>query len=163
SEASALSKRYEAARQLAHQVPRILLLSATPALHREHDLLAMLHLLDPDTYPLEDLEAFEKRVQGREQIGELLLALRPGAPEFLGGCDSRRRVVDEWLERWRTTLIADARERGGADALESAAKAFNPYVACATGDLEALRDLAKFRLTWSRAFRETAGLTPEES
>ncbi len=83
SQVGELSQRYEAVRELAHQVPRLLLLSATPALHHEEDLLAMLHLLDPDTYQLEDLEAFQARVGDREQIGELFLAIRPGAPEFL--------------------------------------------------------------------------------
>lgn len=83
SGAKELSERFEAARTLAHRVPRILLLSATPVLHREADLLAMLHLLDPDTYRLEDLDAFKARVADREQIGEMLLALRPGAPAFL--------------------------------------------------------------------------------
>ena len=83
SGAKELAERFEAARTLAHRVPRILLLSATPVLHREADLLAMLHLLDPDTYRLEDLDAFKARVADREQIGEMLLALRPGAPAFL--------------------------------------------------------------------------------
>jgi len=83
SRAKELAERFEAARTLAHRVPRILLLSATPVLHREADLLAMLHLLDPDSYRLEDLDAFKALVADRETIGEMLLALRPGAPAFL--------------------------------------------------------------------------------
>ena len=106
-----LSERYEAARQLAHQVPRILLLSATPVLHREHDLLAMLHLLDPDTYRLEDLEAFQARVRGRERIGELLLALRPGGPEFL---------VSSRLPDLREAFAEDARMQEILDRVERA-------------------------------------------
>jgi ATP-dependent helicase HepA len=37
---------------------KLLLLSATPALHNERGFLAMLHLLDPAMYSLDDLEAF---------------------------------------------------------------------------------------------------------
>jgi hypothetical protein len=32
----------------------------------------MLHLLDPDTYRLEDVDAFKARITDRERIGELL-------------------------------------------------------------------------------------------
>jgi ATP-dependent helicase HepA len=78
-----LAARYEAARSLAHRIPRVLLLSSTPVLYRERDLLAMLHLLDPDMYDLEAIDSFTARVRDREQIGELMLALRPGVPAFL--------------------------------------------------------------------------------
>lgn len=243
SPAKELRERFEAARALAHRVPRILLLSATPVLHREVDLLAMLHLLDPDTYRLEEVEAFKSRVTDRERIGELLLALRPGAPSFLlrsrlpdlreafpkdarlvelvdevaslldGDAkrreaalaearahisetyrlhrrllrnrrsaiegsgyvvrgrlgievlldgDHRREAVDEWLERWRLTLLEDAHE-GGGEEIANAISAFLVYVWCATGDLSVLRDLAQFKLTWKRAYREAAGLAADEA
>lgn len=241
---SELAERFEAARALAHRVPRLLLLSATPVLHRERDLLAMLHLLDPDTYRLENLDSFTARVRDRELVGELLLALRPGAPDFLlsarlpdlrrkfgadkrmvqlldrvefnlgvhgderesaladarshvsevyrlhrrlirnrreavggasfrvrgrGGCrltdddDPRRAVIDGWLERWRETLVADTYELG-ADAHEAdAARMFFSFAAAATGDLEVLRDLAAYRRTLRRAFRQAAGLSDEDA
>ena len=211
SGARELAERFDAARALARRVPRILLLSATPILHREADLLAMLHLLDPDTYRLENLEAFKQRVTDRERIGEMVLALRPGAPAFLlrsqlpelqsafpnderlvtlvarlasvadgdaqreaaisdvrahlsdtyrlhrrllrnrrsaiegtsyavrgrsgvhvlNDGDPRRGFVDEWLERWRVTLIDDAHDAGSQDALRHAADAFLVYLQCA--------------------------------
>ena len=244
SAAKELADRFEAARVLAHRVPRILLLSATPVLHRESDLLAMLHLLDPDTYRLEDIEAFKGRVADRELIGELLLALRPGAPTFLLQSrlpdlraafpndarvselvervahlidgepeareaavadarshisetyrlhrrllrnrraaiegtsytvrgrlgvevlvdgDRRREAVDEWLERWRLTLLDDAHEAGRGEEIAKATDAFLVYVSCASGDLSVLRDLAQFKLTWKRAYREATALAADEA
>lgn len=239
-----LVARFDAARDVAHRVPRLLLLSATPVLHREHDLLAMLHLLDPDTYRLEDLESFTARVRDRERIGELLLSLRPQAPAFLLASrlpdlrdafsgdprmsqildgleqtlesdqelererlladarghisetyqlhrrllrnrrasiagtsyavrgrdgftlvhdgDARRTLVDTWLERWRTTLLSDAYDRGGEDELDKAAEAFLVFLGASTADPEVLRDLASYRLSRKRAFRAAAGLGPEE-
>jgi ATP-dependent helicase HepA len=76
------SASYERLRQLAHEVPRLLLLSATPALGDEARLLALLNLLDPISYPLDQLEAFRARVMARQPIGRLLLAMRPGAAAF---------------------------------------------------------------------------------
>lgn len=242
SDVAALSNRYEAARTLAHRVPRVLLLSATPVLHRERDLLAMLHLLDPDAYPLAAVDEFTARVRDRERIGELLLSLRPNVPEFLirsrlpdlrdtfgmdnrmsaildrvetsiggdgvdreapladarshvsetyrlhrrllrnrrssiegtsfvvrgrGGAelvedgDARRPRVDDWLEHWRTTLLEDAYERE-SEQFDKAMRAFVVWAACATGDLEALRDLVAFRGSLKRLFRVAAGLGPQE-
>ena len=78
-----LAQRYEQISALAHRVPRLLLLSATPVLHRERDFLAMLHLLDPDTYDIVDPDAFTQRVRDRERIAESLLMLSPDQPAFL--------------------------------------------------------------------------------
>lgn len=244
SDAKELSERFEAAQTLAHRVPRILLLSATPVLHREADLLAMLHLLDPDTYRLDELDAFKARVADRERIGEMLLALRPGARAFLlrsrlpqiaeafsgderlaqmlaaltatldgdpadreealadarahlsdtyrlhrrllrnrrealertsydvrgraglvvlDDGDSRRPAVDDWLERWRLTLLEDAYEAQDEDATVRAAEAFLVYLQCATGDLESLRAVVEFKLTWKRTLRDAAGLSPDDA
>jgi ATP-dependent helicase HepA len=65
---------------LAHRSTGLLLLSATPALHNEQDFLAMLHLLDPATYALSDLDGFRRMVDSRQPIGQLLLAFREGVP-----------------------------------------------------------------------------------
>lgn len=65
-------------RAVCHASPRLLLLSATPALHHEADLLAMLHLLEPQTYRLEDEEGFRRRVMERQSVGRLLLRMREG-------------------------------------------------------------------------------------
>jgi len=73
---------YDALRSLAARVPRVLLLSGTPVLKQEDGFLAMLHLLDPDGYPLADRPAFLERVQSRQLIAEALLDLTNDASEY---------------------------------------------------------------------------------
>ncbi|MGO9791894.1 MAG: protein DpdE [Solirubrobacteraceae bacterium] len=244
SESTELARRYDAIRDLAHEVPRLLLLSATPVLHRERDFLAMLHLLDPDTYRVVDPAAFTARVQDRERIAELLLALSPGQPSFLvadslpdlrkqfgedahmaqlleeleqeldrdddaaeriksdarahisetyrlhhrllrnrrsvmastdyvvrGRCgvrvveatDPRSHAVDLWLERWRTTLLGDAVDSGGEEAIDRALAAFRIYASYASGEPEALVDVLNYRLQLRTVFRDSAGLSAEDT
>ena len=98
-----LAQRYEQVRDLAHRVPRLLLLSATPVLHREHDFLAMLHLLDPDTYDVVEPATFTERVRNRERIAELLLALSPEQPAF---------VLEDSLPALRALFAGDAEITG---------------------------------------------------
>jgi ATP-dependent helicase HepA len=61
---------------------KLLLLSATPALHNERGFLAMLHLLDPSIYSLDDVEAFQERVRKRQHIAEVLSALQIDEPNL---------------------------------------------------------------------------------
>ena len=76
--------------------PRLLLLSATPALHNERAFLHMLHLLDPDVYDVNDVEGFRRRLESRQELGRALLGLSSGGPAFLlGGVISRLRTVLE--------------------------------------------------------------------
>ncbi|WP_193200176.1 protein DpdE [Nostoc sp. MG11] len=79
SKDAAVRQRFEAYKNLAHRSDRLLLLSATPVLNHEQDFLAMLHLLDPTTYKLEDLAGFRARVESRQEIGKVLLSFREGA------------------------------------------------------------------------------------
>ncbi len=74
---------FETYKQLAHKSDRLLLLSATPVLNHEQDFLAMLHLLDPTTYKLEDLAGFSAKVLKRQEIGRVLLAFKAGAKPFV--------------------------------------------------------------------------------
>lgn len=64
---------------------RVLLLSATPVLHNEQSFLAMLHLLDPQVYPLDSLETFKQRVQLRQEIAERMMDLREDEQNFFLG------------------------------------------------------------------------------
>jgi ATP-dependent helicase HepA len=73
---------YQELRKLALRIPRILLLSATPALGDEERLLALLNLLDPISYPLDQLSQFRARVEALQAVGRLLLAIRPGGALF---------------------------------------------------------------------------------
>lgn len=76
-------RRFETCKHLAHKSDRLLLLSATPVLNHEQNFLAMLHLLDPITYQLNDVEGFRVRVQNRQQIGRVLLSFKEGANPFV--------------------------------------------------------------------------------
>jgi len=63
-------------RSLCHASKHLLLLSATPLLHQERDLLGLLNLLDPERYRLHDLDAFRTRLERRAAVGRSLLAGR---------------------------------------------------------------------------------------
>lgn len=69
--------------RLAHASKRLLLLSATPVIGNEEATLALLHLLDPTSYRLEDRDAFRQKLERRQEYGRLLLTLVPGAVPFV--------------------------------------------------------------------------------
>jgi ATP-dependent helicase HepA len=77
---SAARALYKDLARLAHESPSVLLLSATPVLRNEDGFLAMLHLLDPAAYPLDDRKAFRERIEQRQQIADWLGDLQDDAP-----------------------------------------------------------------------------------
>ena len=78
------SEIYLVLKNVAHRAHRLLLISATPVLGNERTLLALLHLLDPFTYKLEDEESFVRKVERRQEFGRLLLTIKPDQnPVFL--------------------------------------------------------------------------------
>jgi ATP-dependent helicase HepA len=74
---------FQTCKRLAHESDRLLLLSATPVIDHERDFLVMLHLLDPITYQLDDLEGFRSRVQKRQEIGRVLLSFKEGTEPLM--------------------------------------------------------------------------------
>ena len=68
---------YEGLCGVITRVPRLLLLSATPILHNESQFLEMLHLLDPNVFPLEDKEVFRQRIEHRQALAETVAGLVP--------------------------------------------------------------------------------------
>lgn len=68
---------YHLLRRYAAQVPRLLLLSATPVLSDTAGFLRILHLLDPVVFPLDDLSGFERRLQSRQLVAEMAASLVP--------------------------------------------------------------------------------------
>ncbi|WP_407893956.1 protein DpdE [Scytonema sp. NUACC26] len=76
-------KSFERFKLLAHKSDRLLLLSATPVVDREQDFLAMLHLLDPTAYQLDELANFRDKVAKRQDIGRVLLSFKEGANPFV--------------------------------------------------------------------------------
>ncbi|RYG88841.1 MAG: hypothetical protein EON59_03190, partial [Alphaproteobacteria bacterium] len=61
----------------AGKIERILLLSATPALHNERGFLRMLHILDPQNYPLDGESEFRRRIESRQALAEIVASLTP--------------------------------------------------------------------------------------
>jgi ATP-dependent helicase HepA len=71
-------------RRLALESPGLLLLTATPVRAGDVDYLAILHLLSPDTHPLDGLEEFREKLKNRNTIAEMLLGFTPDmAPAFI--------------------------------------------------------------------------------
>lgn len=68
---------YELVSKTAIQVPRLLLLSATPVLRNEQGFLEMLHLLDPSVYPFDGGEMLARRIASRQTLAETVAALVP--------------------------------------------------------------------------------------
>jgi len=93
-------RHFESVRAGAASTPRLLLLSGTPVLHREDGFLAMLHLLDPEGYPLEQREAFRRRVQGRQTVAEAVADLGDDASSFF---------VEDALDRIEGLFAEDRR------------------------------------------------------
>ena len=78
------SAAYNALKKIARFAHRLLLLSATPVLGNEKTLLALLHLLDPVAYRLDDEAAFLQKLAKRQDFGRLLLTIKPDQnPVFL--------------------------------------------------------------------------------
>ncbi len=68
---------YEILRGQAAEVERLLLLSGTPVLADTAGFLRILHLLDPVVFPLDDLDGFERRLQSRQLVAEIVASLSP--------------------------------------------------------------------------------------
>ncbi len=68
---------YDVLVDAAPRIERVLLLSATPALHNERGFLRMLHLLDPQGYPLDSEDAFRHRIESRQALAEIVATLTP--------------------------------------------------------------------------------------
>ena len=73
-------KDYRRLAGLAHDAERVLLLTATPVLSDDAATLALLHLIDPATYAIDDIEGFQSRLDRRQRYAELALALDPEIP-----------------------------------------------------------------------------------
>ena len=69
---------YATLREPIIEVPRVLLLSATPVLHNERGFLEMLHLLDPHVYKLAEEAEFRQRIEHRQALAESVAGLVPG-------------------------------------------------------------------------------------
>ena len=86
---------FNAVGALAKRTPRLLMLSATPALTNQRAYLGLLHLLDPDVYSLDDTSGFRQRVTLRAEIAQMMLTFKPSLPNF-----HLRRVARRLIEQF---------------------------------------------------------------
>lgn len=91
---SSYSSVYTAIAEAAPKIDRVILLSATPALHNERGFLEMLHILDPDTYRLDDEEGFRRRIANRQALAEIVAGLAPENVFYLD------HTLDQLAERF---------------------------------------------------------------
>lgn len=109
---------------LSHAVPRLLLLSATPVLQRETTHLGLLHLLDPNLYRWEELEAFRQRLGVRRELARAMFALDPGFPFLLPDAlnDVRERLPpDRRFEELAAAVTSHLDAEGNVVATEGGA------------------------------------------
>ena len=113
-EAGPLAASATRLRELARDVPVLLLLSATPPLGEEAKFLALLNLLDPLTHPLDDLDGFRVKLEQRRAIGRLLLSLDPDASGLVlrqRGTELERTFPDDpVVQSLAPQMIAATRE-----------------------------------------------------
>lgn len=83
SDDAALAARFERLAEIAIATPRLLMVSATPALHNEDAFLAMLKLLDPAMYAETTPAELHSRLVARAGLGRIFLGLQPGLPGAL--------------------------------------------------------------------------------
>ena len=102
---------YDTIKTVTDVTDKLLLLSGTPVLHNEAGYLAMLHLLDPLLYPLDDIQGFQTTIQERQDVARAFHRLRDDADDGELG-----EAVDELL----SMFSSDPRLEHLADELDSA-------------------------------------------
>ena len=90
------SVELDIAQNAAGEAPALLLLTATPMRGNAHTFLGLLHLVDPLTYGLEDLESFERRLGLREEQAAAIELLSTTTPPSI-----LRAVLVEFMTQYR--------------------------------------------------------------
>ncbi|WP_404385225.1 DEAD/DEAH box helicase [Knoellia locipacati] len=107
---------YRQLASVAHAVPRLLLLSATPFSRKVTSHLALLHLLDPELFKWSDLAGFEHLLDTRRELAMAVFGLEeepdPENPELLQyQFDALRRLLPH--DNLLTSAMAVAQEAFG--------------------------------------------------
>ncbi|MBU7587069.1 MAG: DEAD/DEAH box helicase [Nostoc sp. TH1S01] len=76
SQDSKVCQNFEHYKYLAHKSENLLLLSASQILQHEQDLLVMLHLLEPKTYQLDNLESFHLKIHHNKLLAQIISTLK---------------------------------------------------------------------------------------
>lgn len=115
---------YQRLQTLAVKSPGLLLLTATPVRSNEDAFLRLLHLLEPETYRLEDLDSFRARIENRDAVGSAVTLLADDIPvvlmsegvELLQGAFPADADLEAMLEELREALEANDEERARSEA-----------------------------------------------
>lgn len=130
-EAGPLATSAARLRVLAGESPVLLLVSATPALGDETRFLALLNLLDPRSHPLDDVDGFRRKLEGRREIGRLLLGLDPDAPKLVlrqRSAEMERLFPDDSTVRNLAHRLVDA-TRAAPDEVSALCSALKSHIA----------------------------------
>lgn len=110
---------------VAHAVPRLLLLSATPFSQKPTSHLALLHLLDPALFKWSNMDGFERLLETRRELAMAVFGLDeepdPENPELLAyQFDALRRLLpdDELLSSGMATAMGAFGASGVADQID---------------------------------------------
>ena len=125
------SAAYESLKEISAHAHRLLLLSATPVLGNERTLLALLHLLDPISYRLDDEVAFRQKLAKRQDFGRLLLTIRPDQnPVFLRMSlrSLRELVPGDELAKSLVARIEQSLEGQDQQAVSAAVREFHHHI-----------------------------------
>jgi ATP-dependent helicase HepA len=101
---------------VCHPAPRLLLLTATPVRAQGNDYLAILHLLDPSSHPLEDVDTFNQKLAMRGEISEMLLGFDENMPaSFVEGYVShfRSKITDDVNLAHKLDTLEELANHGG--------------------------------------------------
>jgi ATP-dependent helicase HepA len=154
---SANAPLYEAVLDASRNVPRLLLLSATPVLRNEMGFLEMLHLLDPAVYSLEGVDSFRRKIEHRQAIAEAVAAL---VPENLLQLDGFLDALERQFPDDAELVLRIAALRAILDGLPSQDdQAFVQVLSEVRGHLSEIYRLDRRILRNRRA--SVTGLTPE--
>ena len=74
---------FERVQNLCHEASSVLLLTATPVRSNEEGFLRLLNLIDPDNYRLNEVDAFQARVEARDETADALSLLGLDEPSML--------------------------------------------------------------------------------
>lgn len=83
---------------VCHSAPRLLLLTATPVRAQGINYLAILHLLDPASHSLADVDAFQRKLAMRGDIAEMLLGFDEDMPVSF---------VEDYVNHFREAISDD--------------------------------------------------------
>ena len=127
-----LAMRFAKLAQIANESPRLLMLSATPALNNEPVFLEMLKLLDPAVYGTVSVDDLRNRLAARVGLGRIFLGLQPNLPSSLVRtrlAELRRELPDDPDVHRLLDIAALALETPDRDALTAAIGSIRTHVA----------------------------------